>query len=199
MLDTAPMRTRYTPVAIGLHWLVAVCILAMLAIGFYMESLSFNATKFQLIQFHKSLGITVLLLAGLRLLWRFTNPAPRLPAGMPGWQKGIAHTTHALLYVLMFAMPLSGWVMSDFAGYHPSLFGLQLPVLVGQDAEAGKLMAHRHEQLAWVLIVLLVLHVGAALQHHVWERDDTLRRMLPQALAKRLPQPNVKAMLGRKS
>jgi cytochrome b561 len=192
-------KTRYTPTAIGLHWLIGAGIIAMLAIGLYMESLPFGMGKFQLIQFHKSLGITILALAAIRLLWRFTNPAPRLAPATPAWQKAIAHSTHWLLYGLMFAMPVSGWVMSDFAGYHPSLFGLPLPVLVQPNAEAAKVMAERHEQLAWVLMALLAAHIGAALYHHVWQSDDTLRRMLPLFVAKRLPQPNVKALLGGKA
>lgn len=173
-----PKTTRYSPPAIALHWLMALGIIAMLAIGFTLDSFALP-TKFQLIQFHKSLGLTILLLAVLRLTWRFTNPAPMLPPTMPTWQKAIAHASHWLLYALMFLMPLSGWVMSDFAGYHPSLFGLQIPILVEHDPASAKILAQRHGQMAWLLVALLAAHVGAALYHHFVQKDDILRRMLP--------------------
>ncbi|PZP38694.1 MAG: cytochrome b, partial [Pseudomonas fluorescens] len=96
-------RETYTKTAKLLHWVLALGIIGMLCMGLYMETLEFGALKFQLFQWHKSIGLTILMLVVVRLLWRFTNPAPMLPAHMPLWQKAAAHLTHAALYGLMFA------------------------------------------------------------------------------------------------
>lgn len=183
-----PHNTQsYTRTAKALHWLIALLIIGMLCLGLYMDALPFNALKFQLIQTHKSIGITILLLVVVRLLWRFTNPAPMLPAHMPLWQKATAHITHLALYVLMFAMPISGYVMSDAAGYHPSWFGVSVPIVSPINPALSKILAEFHQYAAYTLIALLLAHVGAALYHHVIVKDNTLRRMLPQAIATRLP------------
>lgn len=188
---------RYTSTAIGLHWLIGLLIIGMLAVGLYMAKLPNGIFKFQLIQLHKSIGITILGLVALRLLWRFTHPAPMLPKHMPTWQKAIAHSSHYLLYILMVAMPLSGWIMSDAAGYHPNWFGLSVPQLVSQNPGLSKTLAMAHEYGAYLLIVLLCLHIGAALQHHFWDNDDILKRMLPKPLAKAIPQPRLKSIVQR--
>lgn len=197
MLKGMKNTARYTPAAIGLHWLVAVLILVMLGVGLTMVRLPNTIAKFQLIQLHKSVGITILALVAARLLWRFTHPAPMLPAHMAAWQKAAAHASHYLLYILMFAMPLSGWVMSDAAGYHPSWFGVDVPQLVAHNPPLAKTLGLFHNYGAYLLIALLCAHVGAALLHHVWYRDNVLRRMLPAALAKAIPQPNLKAFFNK--
>lgn len=178
---------QYTRTAKAFHWLLALLIVGMLCLGLYMDGLPFAPLKFQLIQLHKSIGITILMLVAARLLWRFTHPAPMLPAHMPLWQKAAAHGTHTLLYILMFAMPLSGYLMSDAAGYHPNWFGINVPILMGSNPEVAKTLGFAHYIGANLLWALLAAHVGAALYHHVWVKDDTLRRMLPQAIARRLP------------
>jgi cytochrome b561 len=182
-----PPLLQYTRTAKALHWLIALLIIGMLCMGLYMNSLGFTPLKFQLYQLHKSIGITILLLVAFRLLWRFTNPAPMLPTHMPLWQKAAAHTTHTFLYILMFAMPISGYVMSDAGGYHPNWFGLPVPILVGQNPDLAKNLNLFHEYAAYAIWALLAAHIGAALYHHVIVRDDTLRRMLPQAISRRLP------------
>lgn len=178
---------QYTRTAKALHWLIAVLIIGMLCLGLYMDSLPFAALRFQLIQLHKSIGITILLLVAFRLLWRFTNPAPMLPAHMPLWQKTAAHATHTLLYVLMFGMPLSGYIMSDAMGYHPNWFGISVPILTSPNPKLADSLAAFHEYGSYALWALLAAHVGAALFHHVIVKDETLRRMLPETLARRLP------------
>lgn len=171
---------HYTRTAKALHWLIALLIIGMLCLGLYMDDLPLAPLKFKLIQFHKSVGITILMLAIARLTWRFTNPAPMLPAGMPAWQKLAAHGSHVLLYVLMFAMPLSGYIMSDAAGYHPNWFGLPVPVLTGPNPALAKILNEFHSYAAFTLIALIVAHVGAALHHHLIVKDDILLRMLPK-------------------
>lgn len=174
--------TSYNPLAKAFHWLLALAIIGMLLMGLYMEDLPFSPWKFELFQIHKSVGITILLLVAVRLLWRLTYPAPMLPAHMPLWQKAAAHTTHLALYGLMFAMPITGYLMSDAAGYHPNWFGLNVPILMSPNPEAAKLFSTLHGLGANLFWFLLATHVGAALYHHVWVKDDTLRRMLPKVI-----------------
>lgn len=178
---------QYNVLAKTFHWVMALAIIGMLCMGLYMESLPFSPQKFELFQLHKSIGITILMLAAARLLWRFTNPAPMLPAHMPLWQKAAAHGTHFALYALMFAMPLSGYIMSDAGGYHPNWFGLNVPILTGPNPTLAKNLGMFHTYGSYAIWVLLAGHVGGALFHHVIVKDTTLRRMLPEAIARRLP------------
>lgn len=150
----------YNSVAKAFHWGLALLIIGMLAMGLIMEEMSFSPLKFELFQWHKSIGITILMLVAGRLLWRFTYPAPMLPASMPWWQKAAAHTTHTLLYVLMFSMPLSGWLMSDAAGYHPNWFGINVPLLLNANTELAQLFSTIHGIGANILMVLLAVHVA---------------------------------------
>jgi cytochrome b561 len=138
--------------------------------------------QLQAFTLHKSLGAVILVVAALRLLWRLFNPAPPLPADMPGWQKGIAHATHWLLYLAFFAVPFSGWIMSSAYGRPVEVFGLlTLPDLVSPDKALGGLMDDLHMIFAYTLAALVVIHIGAALQHFLILRDDILARMLPFA------------------
>jgi len=138
--------------------------------------------QLQTFNLHKSIGAVILFIAALRLLWRLFNAAPPLPAEMPGWQKGIAHATHWLLYVAFFAVPLTGWMMSSAFGRSVSVFGFfTLPDLVGPDKAFGERMDNLHMIFAFSLAALVLIHVGAALQHFFVMRDDILARMLPFA------------------
>lgn len=171
---------RYTGVAIGLHWLVAFLIFAAFPLGVYMHDLPLSPTKLQLYSYHKWIGITVLLLAVLRILWRIGHPAPPLPDSMPAWQKAASHGVHALLNLLTLAVPFSGWLMSSAKGFQTLWFGvLPLPDLVGKDKALGELLAQVHMGLNLALAILVVLHVAAALKHHFIDRDDVLTRMSP--------------------
>jgi cytochrome b561 len=168
---------RYTRTAIALHWLMALLIFSAFPLGVYMHDLPLSPTKLQLFSYHKWLGITILLAAAARLAWRVTHPAPAM-LDMPRWQQVAAHGIHHLLYLLLFAVPLSGWLMSSAKGFQTVWFGvLPLPDLVGKNKELGDLLKEVHEMLNFGLLLLVGAHVAGALKHHFVERDDTLRRM----------------------
>jgi cytochrome b561 len=143
-----------------------------------MHDLPLSPTKLQLYSYHKWIGITVLLLAGLRVVWRLTHRPPPLPDSVVRWQRQASAVVHGLLYVLILAIPLSGWLMSSAKGFPVVWFGvLPLPDLVGKDKALGDLLVEVHQTLNFTLLGLVVLHVGAALQHHFIERQPFLQRM----------------------
>lgn len=170
---------RYTGPAIAAHWLIAILILAAFPLGLYMHELTLSPTKLKLYSYHKWIGMTVLLLFVPRILWRLTHRPPA-PLPMPAWQHKIAEGTHHLLYLLMFLVPLSGWLMSSAKGFQVVYFGvLPIPDLIGKDKELGELLEEMHEVLSWSLMTLVGLHLAGALKHHIIDKDSTLRRMLP--------------------
>lgn len=170
----------YGTIAKSFHWGMAALIIGMLALGLYMTGLPFSPDKLQLYGIHKAVGATILFLVALRLVWRLLNTVPPLPATLPAWQKWGAHLSHFGLYGLMFAMPLTGWLLSSAAGFPVSVFGLfTLPNLVAPDPQLRELFEGAHEILANLLILLIVAHFGAALKHHVIDKDNILKRMLP--------------------
>lgn len=174
------MSTGYTRTAIAFHWLMAALIVANFPLGLYMSDLPLSPHKLQLYAYHKWTGIVILILLVLRLLWRATHRPPQMVAGMPRWQVLSAHATHLGLYSLMLAVPLTGWLMSSALGFQVVLFGvLPLPDLIAANKAAGQQLKTVHELLNYGLLALVVLHVGAALQHHFIHRDSTLGRMLP--------------------
>lgn len=180
---------RYNGVAIFLHWTIGLGILAMLAMGLAMTHGPLSPlVKFKLYQLHKSVGITILLAAALRLLWRFTHRPPALPGDMPRWERGAAEGTHVALYALMIGMPLVGWALVSASPLNiPTLlYGVvpwpHIPVAewlgVGK-AQASAVLAAVHADGGYALIALFLLHAGAALRHHLVLRDGVLRRMIP--------------------
>ncbi|NCT86379.1 cytochrome b [Stenotrophomonas acidaminiphila] len=173
---------RWGSVSKSLHWLIALLILALGIVGLLMGELPKTPKYFWVYTAHKSIGITVLVLVVLRLLWRLYAGAPRPVPGTPGWQERIAGATHWLLYVMMFAIPLSGWLYDSASGLRPfKLFGLlEMPKLVAPDERAAQLSHALHEWGFWALILVVLAHAGAALYHHLQQRDATLVRMLPQ-------------------
>ena len=175
------MTHHYSRTAKGLHWLIALLMLGLLGLGFYMHDLPLSPQKLQLYAWHKWAGVTVFLLVIVRLAWCVTHQPPPLPAGMPRWQQWAAHTTHVLLYLLMLAIPLSGWLMSSAKGFQTVWFGvLPLPDLLAKDKVLGDLLATLHMSLNLLLVALLVAHVGASLKHHFINKDDVFLRMLPK-------------------
>ncbi|HEX5802461.1 MAG TPA: cytochrome b [Azospira sp.] len=171
---------RYTRTAIGLHWLMALLILGLFGVGLYMTGLKLSPQKLQIYSWHKWAGVTVFLLALLRLGWRLGHRPPPAPAGMPRWQRVAAEGAHHLLYLLMIVIPLSGWLMSSAKGFQTVWFGvLPLPDLLAKDKELGDLLAIVHQTLNYSLAALVVAHAGAALKHHFLDRDGVLARMLP--------------------
>jgi cytochrome b561 len=163
------------------HWTIVALIITQFTLITLAENQpKLSSEQIALILRHKSVGITILMLAVLRLTWRWLNPTPPLPDTLKPYERFLARFTHAALYVLIFIMPLSGWTMSSARNFPVSWFGLfQLPDLVGQDKRLYDTLHDTHETLAATLIVIAVLHVLAALKHHFFLKDDVLRRMLP--------------------
>lgn len=181
------MNHRYTATAKTLHWVIAVLILGLLCLGFYMQDLPLSPAKLKLYAWHKWAGVSTFLLVVLRLAWRAGNPPPALPAQMPKLHQLAAHAGHFALYALMLAIPLSGWLMSSAKGFQTVWFGvLPIPDLLGRDKALGDLLQTTHLGLNLLLIGVLLGHVGAALKHHFIDRDDILIRMLPQANRKEI-------------
>jgi len=169
---------RYSTPAIVLHWLVALLIFVAFPLGLYMADLQLSPNKLRLFSYHKWIGITVLMLVALRVVWRLTHTPPPLPESVVGWQRRASAIVHGLLYILILAIPLSGWLMSSAEGFPVVWFGvLPLPDLIGKDKALGELLADVHETLNYTLLVLVVLHVAAALKHHFIERQPFLQRM----------------------
>jgi cytochrome b561 len=170
--------SHYTRTAVGLHWAVAGFIIAALFMGWTMTSMDVSPQRLKVYNWHKWVGVTVLLLATVRLLWRLTHRAPPLVASVPGWQRGAAHAVHGLLYLLMFVQPLTGWIYSNYSGYPVVYLGkIALPNLVERDRELAATWVQVHGTLAVVLAVLIGAHVLAALYHQLVVRDGTLLRM----------------------
>ncbi len=178
MFATNPIR--YSSIAMLLHWLMAVLIVANLALGLTMVDLSLSPQKLKYFSWHKWIGVTIFLLVWLRMAWRMAHPVPPLPRHLPRWQLHAAHVSHIVLYVLMFIIPLSGWLYSSAAGKQVVYLGLlPLPDLVSADKGLADSLKLVHEILNYALMTLLSLHVLAALKHHFLDRDDILTRMLP--------------------
>ena len=170
----------YTPTAIGLHWLIALAISATFGLGLYMYQLPLSPTKLKIYSWHKWAGVTIFLLVLLRIVWRRTHRPPEPVAGMPAWQHVAANLTHGLLYVLMIAVPLSGWLMSSAKGFQTVYFGMvPLPDLLAKNKELGNALTLVHKTLNFTLAGLVALHVLAAVKHHFFDRDEVLARMLP--------------------
>jgi cytochrome b561 len=178
-----PIRTssgRYTAVAQGLHWLIAGLIVTQFVLALSADDLPLGAHKLALLARHKSFGMTVLMLAALRLLWRLKNSPPDLPSDMTQLERMLARSTHVAFYVLLFAMPMTGWLMSSAKNYSVSWFGLfTWPNLIGKNETAFDLLRTTHHILSYILFAIAVLHILAALKHHFWNKDDVLLRMLP--------------------
>jgi cytochrome b561 len=193
-------NSRYSAVAIFLHWTIALGIICMVPMGWWMTDHvtdpAYAASVFRTYQLHKSIGLTILVLSVIRLIWRLTHAFPPLPDHMPAWEKAAARLSHVLLYVVILVMPLTGWLYVS-AGWNnqmnipfevPTLwFGLfQWPHLPGlahaADATRGQvagLSIAVHAWLAWGAVALVAIHVAAALKHHFFDRDSVLASMLP--------------------
>jgi cytochrome b561 len=179
---------RYTALAQAFHWVIAALIVTQFALAWTADDLPLGLHKLALLARHKSFGMTVLMLATLRLLWRFANPPPQLPPGMTPLERNLARATHVAFYVLLFAMPLTGWMMSSAKNYSVSWFGLfTWPNLIGQSDAAFALLKSTHDYLSYALLAIAILHVIAALKHHFWNKDDVLVRMLPFTKSEKRP------------
>lgn len=172
---------RYSSVAIALHWLIAILIIGTFTLGWVMTDIpGLTPTKLRYFSWHKWAGVTVLALAALRLLWRLRSRPPAYPAHMPTWQRHAAHSLHGLLYVLMFAVPLSGYFYSLAAGVPVVYFGLfPLPTLIEADQALKPALGALHYWLNMLLAALVAIHVLAAFKHLLLDRDGVMQRMLP--------------------
>ncbi len=170
---------QYGSVSKTFHWLIGFSVLGLLGVGYWMVDLPLNPEKFEIYGWHKSAGITVFVLMTARLAWRAVNPRPAY-IGQPGWQEAASRAAHLLLYVCLFIMPMIGWVNSAASNFPVNVWGLfTLPAIVAPNPDLAAATKAAHLYVAWFLTLLIVLHVGAALKHHLVDRDDTLRRMLP--------------------
>ncbi len=174
------MTDRYTRTAVTLHWLVVLLIFAAFPLGLYMHDLPLSPHKLRMYSYHKWIGVTVFLFAVIRLYWRITHRPPALPGSMAGWEKLAAYSTHYTFYFLLFAIPVSGWLMSSALGFQTVWFEvLPLPDLVGKDKHLADLLRGVHEALSYLMLGLVCAHIGASLKHHFIDRDDVLVRMIP--------------------
>jgi cytochrome b561 len=171
----------FTPLQRALHWVMAVCILAMLFVGVGMVS-TVTPAYLTLVSIHKPLGIAILVLAVLRLIVRWRSGAPPLPRDMPEPMKLAARLSHVAFYVLMFAMPLLGWAMLSAADYPVVFAGIHLPAIVAPDASLHSLLWTAHKLLAFCFFALILLHLAAALFHALVRRDGVYEAMAPFAV-----------------
>jgi cytochrome b561 len=171
---------RYTGVAITLHWLIATVILGTFLLGQYMTNLQLSPAKLKLYSYHKWIGVTIFVLVLARLAWRLAHRPPAPPATMPAWQHSAAGIAHFFLYVLTLAIPISGWLMSSASGFQVVYLGMiPIPDVLAKNKEMAEQLKQLHEALNWLMVLVVALHIAAALKHHLVDRDDVLRRMLP--------------------
>lgn len=171
---------RYGATAQLLHWTIAALIVVQFSLAWSFDDLPNGTRKLKLIALHKSFGMTILMLAVLRLLWRLWHAPPPPPTGMTPLERRLARATHATLYTLIFVMPVTGWLMSSAKAYSVSWFNLfTWPNLIGKSQVAFEVLRTTHDVLSNVLLAIAVLHLLAAIKHHFWDRDDVLVRMLP--------------------
>ena len=170
----------YTSTAKALHWIMAIAIIGLFCFGLYMSNLPLSPEKLRYYSWHKWAGVSVFILAIMRLSWRTFNRPPGLPTHMGRNERLAAHSGHGLLYFLMFAIPLSGWLMSSAKGFQTVMLGvLPIPDLLTKNRELGNLLQTVHWSLNMMLAAIVIGHALAALKHHVKDKDDVLTRMLP--------------------
>ena len=170
---------QYNPTAKILHWLVAGMIVLQFVLAKLADLAPSNLRELALLANHKSVGITILAVAVVRIIWRFRNKPPALPASMPKWQATASHVSHWSLYALLFAIPITGWLMSSASAYSVSWFNLfQLPDFVAPNPELKEIFEETHETLAKLLAVIASVHIIAAFKHAVVNKDDILSRMV---------------------
>ena len=173
--------SRYTTGAIVFHWIVAILVLTMIGLGLYMTDVPKGSPdRAFYFNLHKSIGVTTALLVIARLYWRAKNPPPPLPTSMPGWEVQASKVSHALLYMCIIVMPLSGFAATQFTKYGVNYFGLfKIPPMGSENKVVYDLLQGVHGVTAALLIALVVIHVLAAFKHLLIDRDKVFQRMLP--------------------
>lgn len=175
-------KQAYGSVAIALHWLIALLVIGQLAVGTVMVRLADQRLSFDLIQWHKSFGFLTLALVVLRLAWRWANPLPSYPTGLPDWEVSAARAMHRLFYLLMFALPLSGWALVSVSVLAIPTFAFYLFVIphlpLGVSEGAEDFWSATHRFLGYAMMMLVAVHAAAALRHELWLRNGLLSRML---------------------
>jgi cytochrome b561 len=180
MIRIRNSRTHWGIVSQGVHWITAVLVVAMIVIGLIMVDLPLGVRKLELYALHKSVGVVILALTAARLVWRLSGTRPLLLGALRPYERVLAHGVHISFYVVLVAMPLTGWLMSSASNFSVNVFGLfTLPNLVAPDKALADVFEAAHYWLGWVLVGLLALHVAGALKHHFFLGNDTLRRMIP--------------------
>ncbi|MPZ58721.1 MAG: cytochrome b [Rhizobiales bacterium] len=177
---------RYPPVSKLLHWLVALCVLITIPVAVWMGRAPEGPLQDGLFNLHKSLGVLILILVLLRIANRFIAGAPAPEPGIERWQRAASSAVHGLLYVLLLAMPIVGYVANSAFGASTPFFGLfDLPPIVGKNEPLSEQLFMLHRWSGYLVAALVVMHVGAALQHYFVHKDGVLQRMLPRALGGR--------------
>ncbi len=181
MLSASFLRKleSYTATAKFLHWLIAVAVFAQISLGLWMIGIPKSPPGIRVYWFnmHKSIGITIGVLVLLRLLWRFTHPAPPLPGTVPAWQRIAAKANHILLYVCMIVMPVSGYLGSSFTKFPIIYWGMRLPHWGWESPALKELMSQVHFVTVITFITLIAIHIAGALKHLLINRDGVFQRM----------------------
>jgi cytochrome b561 len=172
--------THWGSVSKFFHWLIVLLLIGQGTVGLLMGDMPRGPDKLQMVNLHKSFGITILALAALRLLWLLVAGRPQAAAGVSARNRMLAQLGHVVLYVLLFAVPLTGWLLVDYGGRDIAWFGLfELPRLVAENPGLHETFEEAHELLFWALTATALGHALAAVYHHVFLKDATLVRMLP--------------------
>ncbi len=176
------MRTRYSPLNQAMHWITALCMFAILPLAWVM----INAKEGSFVQhasynWHKTLGLIVLLVTIFRITWRFFDRPPAYPTKVAAWDRNLAHLAYWLFFAVMIWMPVTGFIDSAYDGYPIKLFNaISTPEIFPKNQARADLFAWLHDLGQWPLYALIILHLTAVVFHLIWRRDDVLDRMLPE-------------------
>jgi cytochrome b561 len=183
------MTTRYSGLNQALHWITALCMFAVLPLAWGMTNAKGgSALQHATYNWHKTLGLIVLLLTAFRIVWRFIDPPPAYPPKVAAWNRAAAHLTYWLFFGVMLWMPITGFIDSAYDGYPIKLFNLiNTPEIFPKDQARSDLFAFLHALGQWPIYGLIILHVGAVVFHLVWSRDGVLGRMLPKDAVEAAP------------
>ena len=176
-MQDASEAKPYSFISRLIHWATALIILALLVVGTYMKGMEYSEQKLQIYNMHKSFGLLVLFLVFIRIIWHVITKKPKSLETHAKWERVLSHAVHGFLYLLLFALPLSGWVMSSAGDFNIKFFGLNMPDIVAKDEDLFELAQEMHELFAYVIMGFLALHVAGALKHHFIDRDATIARM----------------------